>query len=238
MTNIKDNYKIVINNIADATNNSGRNLEDVKIITVSKMRDVDVIREAIKADIRYFGENYPEQAVSKIEEINDNTIEWHMIGHIQSRKTKLVAKYFDYVHSIDRVKIAGRLNNDLTLLKKRLPILIELNVSGEESKFGWPAFEPTDWEKLRPDIESLLAMGNLTLRGLMTMPPLCENGLSRKYFVRLRKIQEFLSNIYGEEYFRELSMGTSFDYKIAVEEGATIVRIGEAILGPRIYKKQ
>ena len=89
MTNIKDNYKIVLNKIADAANNSGRNLEDVKIITVSKMRDVDVIREAIKADIRYFGENYPEQAVSKIEEINDDTIEWHMIGHIPVSYTHL-----------------------------------------------------------------------------------------------------------------------------------------------------
>jgi len=236
LNNIKNNYNIVLNNIADAANKSGRNPENIKVITVSKMRDVDVIRTAMAAGIRYFGENYPEQAVSKIEMINDSRVEWHMIGHIQSRKINLAAKCFHCVHSIDRIKIGRKLNNELAKLEKRMPILLELNVSGEESKFGWPALDKQDWENLHPDIDALLDLNNISLKGLMTMPPLSdESGLSRKYFIKLRKIQEYLSNIYGEEYFRELSMGTSFDYTVAVEEGATMVRIGEAILGPRKY---
>lgn len=233
MTNIKTNYDVVLKNICSAAKISGIDPEKIKIVTVTKMREVNVIKSAISAGLRYFGENYPEQAVPKIKDIADQGIEWHMIGHIQSRKTKIVASYFNFVHSIDRLKIARLLNNELSLLNKHMPVLLEFNMSGEESKFGFPAFEASNWGKILPDIELMVRMENLSIKGLMTMPPLCADGSSRKYFIMLRKLQEYLSKKFGAEYFEQLSMGTSVDYPIAVEEGATMVRIGEAILGSR-----
>ncbi len=235
---IKNNYYKILENINQAALSSSRDPGQIKIVTVSKTRSIDVIKAALLAGIKDFGENYPEEAIGKIEEINDPLITWHMIGHIQSRKTKSVANNFNIVHSVDRLKIAKKLDDELCKINKTMPVLIEFNVSGEASKFGWAAWEPSTWDELRPDMEVLLSLKNTILAGMMTMPPLNTSENSRDYFVKLRKLQEYFSKLYGEDHFKELSMGTSHDYVIAVQEGATFVRIGEAILGKREYPNQ
>ena len=235
---IKDNYYNILENINQAATSSNRDPEKIKIVTVSKTRSKDVIGAALLAGIKDFGENYPEEAVAKIEEINDPSINWHMIGHIQSRKTKIVANNFNRIHSIDRLKIARKLDDELCKVSKTMPVLLEFNVSGESSKFGWTAWDPSEWDDLKSDMEVLLSLKNINLIGMMTMPPLDAGGGSREYFKKLRRLQEYFAKLYGETHFSELSMGTSHDYVVAVQEGATFVRIGEAILGKREYQNQ
>jgi PLP dependent protein len=135
---------------------------------------------------------------------------------------------------LDSARLAEKLERRLAESSRILPVLLEMNVGGEESKFGWQAQDETQWERLLPDIERIMAQPHLEVRGLMTMPPYDENPEhTRPYFARLRKMSEWLAGRYSAEQFRELSMGTSVDFEAAVQEGATFVRIGEAILGPR-----
>jgi PLP dependent protein len=157
-----------------------------------------------------------------------------MIGHVQSRKARMVAANFNMVHSIDSAKLAGRLNQYSFDLDRRLPVLLEFNVSGEESKFGFSAWEQRQWKNLTPEIEKILTFSNLDVRGLMTMPPFFDDPeFTRPYFQRLRQLQEFLARLYPQVIWKDLSMGTSVDYIAAIQEGATFIRIGQAILGPR-----
>ena len=233
MENIKENYQRVIDNVINACDSSGRSKEEVQVITVSKKRSFEVIEAALKCGINNFGENYPEEALDKIIKLGNSDVMWHMIGHIQSRKTKYVSQYFNMIHSIDRLKVCERINNELIDTDKVMPILLEINVSGEYSKHGWSVTKISEVDNIRPDIEKILTLKNIRIEGLMTMPPLSIAEDSRIHFSNLRKIQEYLSKIYGNEYFHELSMGTSHDYEVAINEGATYVRIGEAILGKR-----
>lgn len=217
---------------------SGRNNDEIKIIVVSKRQSLETVKAAILAGVIDFGENYPEEAVLKIDVLKSEnpSIKWHMIGHLQSRKARLVADHFDMLHSLDSVRLASKINGFLETNKKILPVLIEANVSGEESKGGWPAWDETRWPALAEELEAVISRPFLQMKGLMTMPPLFENPEDvRPYFQKLRKLKEYLQKQYPAIGFTELSMGTSADYKIAIEEGATIVRIGQAILGPRPY---
>ncbi|MDX9864757.1 MAG: YggS family pyridoxal phosphate-dependent enzyme [Anaerolineaceae bacterium] len=235
---IKENLEVIQQQIAAAANRGGWNAGDVKLVTVSKKKSVEVIQAAIQAGIRLFGENYPEETVEKMDILDREYPElaWHMIGHLQSRKVRLVAERFDMMHSLDSVRLANKLGRSLEQAGRQLPVLLEMNVSGEESKGGWSAWEEKQWEGLIPEIEQILAIDNLVVKGLMTMPPLCEDvEKTRPYFVRLRKLQEWLGRKFPETVWDELSMGTSMDFEVAVEEGATFVRIGTAILGARAY---
>ncbi|MDP1779712.1 MAG: YggS family pyridoxal phosphate-dependent enzyme, partial [Anaerolineales bacterium] len=162
-----------------------------------------------------------------------------MIGHVQSRKAGLVAGNFNMLHSLDSLKLAARLERILGESGKILPVLLEFNVSREESKFGWPAWDETRWQDLLTEISEIIALPNLKVRGLMTMPPLGETPeLSRPFFQKLKRLQEYLSAQFPQVDFSELSMGTSFDYEAAVEEGATFVRVGTALVGGREYKTE
>jgi hypothetical protein len=232
---IKSNYNKVREGIHYATEMSGRNLNEVELVVVSKGHTVDVVKAALDAGIRTLGENYVEEAAQKIKAIQDQTaVDWHMIGHIQSRKARTVCELFDYVHSLDSIKLARRLNRFAAEIGRKLPVLLECNVSGEESKYGWKAWKEERWEELLPEFTEINSMSNLQIRGLMTMAPLMQEiENTRPYFRRLRDLRKFLNLNIQEADWQELSMGMSADYKIAIQEGATIVRIGTAIFGER-----
>ena len=206
-------------------------------MVVSKSQPLEVIRTAIASGISIFGENYAEEALGKITALKGTEVEWHMIGHVQSRKADIIAANFTMLHSLDSSKLAGRLDRLCGDLKRTFPVLLEFNVSGEESKFGFPAWDEKRWPELKPDIEKILALSHLRVNGLMTMPPFFDDPeRTRPYFQRLRRLQDFLANLYPQAQWQELSMGTSSDFVAAIQEGATYVRVGQAILGPRANK--
>ncbi len=236
---IQENLFSIQEKIIKAAQSTRRDSKDINLVVVSKGQPVEVIQAAIQAGAGLFGENYPEQAQPKIEALkNSQGIDWHMIGHLQSRKAKIVVEYFKMIHSLDRLDLAAKLENLLSLSGKSLPVLLEFNVAGEVSKSGWIAGVESQWGQLLPDIERILAFPHLEVRGLMTMPPLLESpDQTRPYFVRLARLRDFLSKQFTEGNFKELSMGTSADFEVAIQEGATYVRIGSAILGPRPVKR-
>jgi hypothetical protein len=160
-----------------------------------------------------------------------------MIGHVQSRKARLVADHFALLHSLDSLKLAQRLDRFAGEAGRVLPVLLEFNVGGEESKSGWNASNESQWESFVPEINSLLDLPHLRVHGLMTMPPLgTDPEDSRRFFLSLRLLRDHLATQFPRADWRELSMGTSADYTVAVEEGATLVRVGTAIVGARNYK--
>ena len=180
-----------------------------------------------------------EEAATKLpvlwRSIDDPVVVFHMIGHVQSRKADLVAQYFTFVHSLDSLKLATRLDRFCGQKGKKMPVLLEFNLGGEESKTGFEAWDEQKWDNLISPVEGIVSCQNLVVRGLMTMPPLFEDPeKARPYFVRLRQLRDFLAGRFPQSDWAELSMGTSADYPIAVQESATLVRIGTAILGPRV----
>jgi pyridoxal phosphate enzyme (YggS family) len=162
-----------------------------------------------------------------------------MIGHVQSRKARLVAEHFELLHSLDSLKLAQRLDRFAAEQNRVLSVLLEFNVGGEETKSGWEASDNSQWDKSLPDIQSVLDLTNLRIQGLMTMPPLGAGPEdSRRFFQRLRLLRDHLASLYSDADWSQLSMGTSADYTVAVEEGATLVRVGTAIVGARRYKSE
>jgi pyridoxal phosphate enzyme (YggS family) len=235
ITQIRVRYQQTLERIAAAARASDRDPESVRLVVVTKAQPLEVVQAAVQAGACLFGENYPEESVSKILSFGPETgVEWHMIGHVQSRKARLVIEHFDFLQSLDSLKLAERLNRMAEEAGRVLPVMLEYNVGGEESKYGWLAAHETDWPALYPDIEAILRLGNLEIRGLMTMPPLeTDPEVARTYFRSLRLLRDHLASRYPQAGWRELSMGTSADYEVAVQEGATLVRIGTAILGSR-----
>jgi len=201
---------------------------------------LEIVQAAIEAGASVLGENYPEEGVTKIQSLpHQSGVEWHMIGHVQSRKAKLVADHFELLHSLDSLKLAKRLDRFAAEGGRALPVLLEFNVGGEESKSGWDASNDSLWDVFFPDVQSVLELPNLRVRGLMTMPPLgTDPEDSRRFFQRLRLLRDHLASAFHQTDWRELSMGTSADYTVAVEEGATLVRVGTAIVGARKYKSE
>lgn len=232
---IGHNLMCVNEKIAQAARSVSRQPEDVQLVVVSKLHTPESIQAAILGGARKFGENYAEEAIPKINQVpREHGLEWHMIGHIQSRKAHLVADHFDMVQSVDSFKIAERLNSACEGCSRHLPVLLEFNLSGEESKSGWSAQNEDRWNDLLPEINQVVALMNLQVKGLMAMPPLFDNPeMTRPFFRQLLKLRDFLRIRISGTDWKELSMGTSSDYGVAVQEGATIVRVGQAILGPR-----
>lgn len=232
---IGEHYQKVLEQIYETAHNAGRNPQEIKLVVVTKTQSVNDIQEVIDAGATDLGENYVEEAFLKIKALkNCQGINWHMIGHVQSRKAQNVCKYFQIVHSVDSVKIAQRLNRFTGDLGKSLPVWMELNVSGEQSKYGWDITRKEKWKEILPDIEKILTFPRLKLLGLMTMPPYSPDPeAARPYYRKLKLFQEFmihslrLSNLHG------LSIGMSIDFEVAIQEGSTCVRIGQAIFGPR-----
>lgn len=235
ISSIRKHYQKTQSQIADAARIAGRGSDDIKLVVVTKKQPPSVVEAAIAAGVRILGENYPEEAVNKMQSLGEkNKVEWHMIGHVQSRKARLVAENFALLHSLDSLKLARRLDRFAAESGRKLPLLLEFNVGGESSKHGWDASDESRWEDFLPDVESILSLENLEIRGLMTMPPFFQDAeLARPYFRQLRRLRDYLSDLYPQVKWEQLSMGTSGDFHIAIEEGATIVRVGQAIVGPR-----
>lgn len=232
---IKRNLEFVHENIEKAARRVGRLPDEVKLLVVTKTHPLDIIECVIAAGASDLGENYVEEASDKIIALEHTSrCTWHMIGHIQSRKSNQVVEYFDYLHSLDSLKLAQRLNAQAIEHDKILPVFLEFNLSGEDSKSGWIVGMEGEWEALLPEIESVIKLPHLRICGLMTMPPYFENPEdARPYFRRLNRLREFFQREFKHNDWQELSMGMSGDYEVAIEEGATWVRIGQAILGAR-----
>ena len=239
VASIRENYEKVLNQIANSARKADRNPDDVNLVVVTKTQPLEIVQAAIEAGVHILGENYPEEGVMKIQSLPPQSgVEWHMIGHVQSRKARLVADHFALLHSLDSLKLAQRLDRFAAEGNRTLPVLIELNVGGEESKSGWDAADESHWAALLPDVGAIVDLPHLRVQGLMTMPPLgTEPEESRRFFQRLRRLRDHLASQFPQADWRELSMGTSMDFTVAVEEGATLVRVGTAIVGARNYKQ-
>lgn len=235
---IRERYLRALDRIASSAKKAGRTPEAVKLVVVTKAQPVDVVQAVIDAGAVLLGENYAEEGVTKIQSLQyGSAVEWHMIGHVQSRKAALVAANFNFMHSLDSLKLAKRLDRFCADAGKVLPVLLEFNVGGEESKGGWEASDETSWQSLPEEVAQILALPNLQVRGVMSMPPLGESAeSSRPYFQKAYRLHQFLKGQFPQADFSELSMGTSSDYQVAVEEGATFVRVGTEIVGSRSYQ--
>lgn len=238
-TTIRNNLEQVKIRMSEASRSVGRDINSTRLVVVTKGQPTGVIREAIEAGATILGENYPEETLPKMQEIGKlPELSWHMIGHLQSRKAMLVAGNFDMLESLDNLHLAQKLERLLTEQNRRLPVLLEFNVGGEESKFGWNAADERLWDNLLDEVEKVLHLPHIEVRGLMTMPPLADAPeMSRPYFDRLRRLASYFSEKFQPQNFSELSMGTSGDFEVAIQEGATLIRVGTAILGPRPPKK-
>jgi len=227
---VKANIERIRSAIAGAALRAGRKVSDVRLMAVTKTVDDDRIMEAIEAGVDIIGESYVQEAKRKIEKMG-RSIEWHMIGYLQSNKAKYAVNIFDMIHSVDRMDLAVELNKRSRAQDMAMKVLIEINISGEKTKSGVPYEEAM---RLGKDISSL---DNLSIQGLMTMAPWFDNPEdARPYFKALRELRDRIidENIVRAE-MRELSMGMSGDYEVAVEEGATIVRVGRSIFGERPF---
>jgi pyridoxal phosphate enzyme (YggS family) len=235
VSGIRLRYDQVRERIDAAARKVGRSPDSVRLVVVTKTHPLETIRAALEAGIRDLGENYAEEAVEKIQAVGPlDGLCWHMIGHVQSRKADLVAQNFNFVHSLDSLKLANRLERFAAEAGRVLPILLECNVSGEESKYGYPAYEQAQWQALSFEAQQIVQLPHLEIRGLMTMPPLYDDDeKTRPFFKKLRELRDNLSKQVPQAKWDELSMGTSADFTAAVEEGATLVRVGTAILGAR-----
>lgn len=232
---IRDNLACVQERIAKAARSVGRSADSVTLVVVTKGQSLERIQAVLEAGARRLGENYVEEARDKITRLSAQFgVEWHMIGHIQSRKAAPVCQYFDYVHSLDSLKLAIRLDRFAGEFGRRLPVLLECNVSGEQSKFGFPVWEASLWEPFFEQAAQIASYANLELRGLMTMAPFFDLAeQARPYFRTLVRLRDALATRVPQANWGELSMGMSGDFEVAIQEGATMVRIGQAILGAR-----
>ena len=236
---IRERYLQTLERITAAEHRAGRAPGSTRLVVVTKSQPIEVVQAAIEAGIKILGENYPEEAVEKIKALGTDGVEWHMIGHVQSRKADLIPAHFALMHSLDSLKLATRLDRFAAEAGRKLPVLLEFNVGKEESKFGWAAADEAHWSALLPELDMVLKSSHLTVRGLMTMPPLFDDPeQTRPYFQKLCRLREFLARAFPAADWSELSMGTSSDFEAAVEEGATLVRVGTAIVGPRPYPVQ
>jgi pyridoxal phosphate enzyme (YggS family) len=235
MSVVADNYQRVLERIDRAAASAGRDPQDIRLVVVTKGHPVRVVREAVQAGASLLGENYVEEALPKIQACSDLPgLEWHMIGHVQSRKAQEVSEHFPWVHSVDSLKLARRLSHFSAHYGRSTRVLLECNVSGEETKFGWTASDPSAWKQLLPEFEQIAHLPNLNVTGLMTIAPfLPDPEDARPFFRRLRALRDYLSQCIPDVSWNDLSMGMSADYEVAIQEGATLVRIGQAILGPR-----
>ena len=226
-------YYQVLDNITAAAQSVGRNPDGVQLVVVTKGHPPKEIETIYDLGARHIGENRVEEALTKQQILHALPgLHWHMIGHVQSRKAKQVGGNFSILHSLDRVKLARRLEQSLQQSGILLPVLLEFNVSGEATKSGWEATSESVWPDLLPKIEQVLTCNQLQVQGLMTMAPYSTNPEdSRPHFVRLRKLRDFLAENFPNQTWNQLSMGMSGDYQVAIQEGATFVRVGTAIMG-------
>jgi len=218
MINLELNLKEVNERIIKSTLKVNRDPKEIRLIVVTKTFPVDVINQAIDLGVHSIGETKVQEAYKKFEEIGKK-VEWHMIGHLQSNKVKDAVEIFDYIHTVDRIKIAKKISDKCLESGKKMPVLIQIDSTGD--KFGIKSEETDDF------VNEIKKLNGIRVEGLMTIAPYVEQEKTRPYF---RKLKELALNL-G---LKHLSMGMSNDFEVAIEEGATMVRIGNAIFGSRI----
>ncbi len=227
---IQNNYLSVKDRVKQACIRAGRDEKDVLLIAVSKTRTYDEIDEAAKAGARVFGENKPQELRDKADALNKE-YQWHMIGHLQTNKIKYIIERACLIHSVDSYKLAEAVNKEAEKRNMTANILVQINIADEDSKFGLNLAEA---EKL---IRQIALLKNVKIKGLMTVPPFVENPEdNRIHFQRMRQLfidikEKNIDNVD----MNELSMGMSGDFEVAIEEGATMVRVGTSIFGERDY---
>ncbi len=228
---IAHRYASLRERIVQAARGAGRAAEDVRLIAVSKMHDVATIREAVEAGAREFGENRVQEAEEKIETLGREPLRWHLIGHLQANKAKRAVQLFEVIQSVDSVKLVERLERLCAEENRaRLSVLVQVDLGGEATKTGASVAELPDL------IKSLQACERVRLTGLMCVPPFFENAEDvRPFFRRLRELRDEWREAF-EDGRGELSMGMSHDFEVAIEEGATLVRVGTQLFGARDYK--
>lgn len=227
---VKDRYEIVLENIKKACERSGRNPEDITLISVTKTHGAELINEAIDAGAKDIGENKAQELCNKYDDVKP--VRWHFIGHLQTNKVKTIIDKVVMIHSVDSDKLASEIDKRAKSSGVVMDILVEINIGMEDSKSGATEEEARDLiKKIRDEYQ------NLRVRGLMCVPPITDNPEnSRRYFRKLKDIFESIKELSEDENFDTLSMGMSGDYEVAIEEGATVVRVGTAIFGAREYR--
>lgn len=229
LPSIAENIERVQERIQRACQRSGRPVQDILLIAVSKTKPADSVRQAHAAGLRVFGENRVQEAAAKRQELNDLDVAWHLIGHLQSNKAKQACQLFDVIHSVDSLHLAEKVDRAAAAIERKMPVMIEVHLGEEASKFG------VEEDNLVLLAEQIGALPSLELRGLMTLPPFFDDPASvRPFFRRLRELAAHIDtrHLPGVS-MRELSMGMSHDFEVAIEEGATMVRVGTAIFGER-----
>ncbi|HLR33971.1 MAG TPA: YggS family pyridoxal phosphate-dependent enzyme [Tissierellales bacterium] len=231
MKNLQENILEIQANIEESLDKVGRTKDEVTLIAVTKTVDVDLIQKSLDLGLNNIGENRVQELQRKYEEIGDKAT-WHMIGHLQTNKVKYILDKVSLIHSLNRISLAKELNKRAKDTNKIIETLIQVNVAEEESKFGFKTGE------VIPFIESILSMENIKIKGLMTIAPYAEDPEEVRYVFReLRNLKETIeSRNYKEVDMKYLSMGMTNDYKVAIEEGSNMVRIGTALFGKREYK--
>jgi PLP dependent protein len=230
MNSIAHNIQSIRERIANAAAGCGRSPGEILLLAISKTFPVESIAQAVQAGARQFGENRVQEAEGKIRYFKESpNLQWHLVGHLQSNKARLAAELFDVIHSIDSIQLAQRLNQASQEIGKTLSVLLQVDLGGEETKFG---AEPG---QIREIASAISGLNRIRLDGLMTIPPYFEDPeKARPYFAKLRELREMLESeqpgCLGQQH---LSMGMSHDFEAAIQEGATIVRIGTSIFGLR-----
>ena len=227
---VKENLSIVEQNIQKAGARSGRDRREVQLIAVSKTKPVEMLMEAYDCQIRDFGENKPQEIREKFPQLPED-IRWHMIGHLQRNKVKYIVDKVALIHSVDSVRLAEEIHKEAMKIGRRVPVLIEVNVAGEETKFG---VAPEEVEEL---IRKIAPFEGIEVQGLMTIAPFVTNPEeNRQYFNRLKQLSVDISHKNIDNInMNVLSMGMTGDYEVAIEEGASFVRVGTGIFGERNY---
>jgi pyridoxal phosphate enzyme (YggS family) len=231
MNSVSQNLERVHEQIGHAAVKAGRAVEDIELVAITKTHPAEKVREAIEAGQSLFGESRVQEARAKIPELPSN-IRWHFVGHLQKNKIRHALPLFEMIHSVDSLTLAEDINRVAQDEGLHPRVLLEVNVAGEGSKFGFAS------NKLREQMEELLALQRLSILGLMTIPPLADNAeASRRYFVQLRELRDRLQTDFHVD-LPQLSMGMTQDFPVAIEEGATLVRVGTAIFGERRSRKR
>ena len=230
---LKENLANVEKNIEQACKNAGRSRDEVTLIAVSKTKPVEMLQEIYDENIRDFGENKVQELCSKMEQLPSD-IRWHMIGHLQRNKVKYIVGKVELIHSVDTYRLAEEINKKKKKQNVIVPILVEVNIAHEESKFGISA------EDAILLVEEISKLENIRIKGLMTIAPYVENPEdNRLYFRKIKQLSVDITNKNIDNVFMEiLSMGMTGDYMVAIEEGATMVRVGTGIFGERNYKQE
>ena len=230
---LKENLANVEKNIEQACKNAGRSRDEVTLIAVSKTKPVEMLQEIYDENIRDFGENKVQELCSKMEQLPSD-IRWHMIGHLQRNKVKYIVGKVELIHSVDTYRLAEEINIQAKKQNVIVPILVEVNIAHEESKFGISA------EDAILLVEEISKLENIRIKGLMTIAPYVENPEdNRLYFRKIKQLSVDITNKNIDNVFMEmLSMGMTGDYMVAIEEGATMVRVGTGIFGERNYKQE